>query len=111
MSAPIKSIIERLTEFKSLKDGWLDGEGFAYNPIELDWLSNQFIRNYNGSSFPFTFPMPKKDHIQFEWDEMLPELIVDLQSKTGTFNQIEYDLTGDLTKLNEAIAEELNKAS
>ena len=57
----------RLDELRSLKDGWLDGEGKAPEPALLDWLSEKFDRDFpDALPLPHVYPTPEGG-IQAEW--------------------------------------------
>lgn len=57
----------RLDEFRSMKDGWLEGQGVAPAHTGLDWLSASFERNFPGDlPLPYVFPTPEGG-IEAEW--------------------------------------------
>ena len=57
----------QLDEFRSMKKGWLDGDGIAPDHKGLDWLSNIFERYYpDDATLPHTYPTPDGG-IDMEW--------------------------------------------
>ncbi len=57
----------RLDEFKSLKNGWLDGKGFAPDHKKLDWLAEAFQSNYPDElPLPYMYPTAEGG-VQAEW--------------------------------------------
>lgn len=57
----------QLEQLSLLKDGWLDGKGFAPDPIFLKWLASEFDLNYEISlPLPYLYPTPEGG-IQAEW--------------------------------------------
>lgn len=81
----------RLDEFRSLRDGWLDGEGVA--PVEegLDWLARRFA-----TQFPDDLPLPylyptAEGGVQAEWSLGGHEisLEIDLKTKAGEWQMLD----------------------
>ena len=57
----------RLDEFRSLKDGWLDGKGVAPHPQGLDWFAGCFENHYPNDLFlPCLYPTAEGG-VQVEW--------------------------------------------
>lgn len=72
----------RLDEFRSLKEGWLDGKGFAPRPEGLDWLTVQFESNYSDQlPLPLLFPTGEGG-IQAEWRLGPWEVSLEIQLET-----------------------------
>ena len=70
-----------LDEFRSLQDGWLDGEGKAPDPDGLDWLSDTFERHYpDDLQLPRTYPM-SDGGISLEWSIGVREADVEIDLK------------------------------
>jgi hypothetical protein len=70
-------MIYRLEEIALLKNGWMDGEGWAYNELELREfdaaLRHYYISNPVSEKFPVCI-IPSPDHDQFlvlEWDNFI----------------------------------------
>jgi hypothetical protein len=60
-------VLVRLDEFRSLRDGCLEGRGHAPSRAGLDWLSNVFDHRYpNDLSPPYLYPTAEEG-IQAEW--------------------------------------------
>jgi hypothetical protein len=78
---------QQLKELAQLKDGWLDGQGFAPDLDMLSWLSSEFDSNYHTSlPLPFFYPMPNGG-VQAEWtgNNWEISLEIDLISKKAEF--------------------------
>jgi len=72
----------RLDEFRSLKDGWLEGKGFAPRAEGLNWLTTQFESNYSDQlPLPLLFPTGEGG-IQAEWRLKPWEVSLDIQLET-----------------------------
>ncbi len=57
----------RLDELRMLRDGWLDGQGTAPSPAQLDWLSEWFSTSFPDElPLPLTFPTVEGG-VRFEW--------------------------------------------
>ena len=57
----------RLDEFHNLKDGWLEGDGYAPSPSGLNWLAETFANRYSRDlPLPYTYPT-FEGGIQMEW--------------------------------------------
>jgi hypothetical protein len=57
----------RLEEFKTLRNGWLDGKGIAPAPKDLDWLIDAFQSHYpDGVPLPYLYPTAEGG-VQAEW--------------------------------------------
>lgn len=70
MSAPEYrwSPAERLSEIRKLKDGWLDGDGKAFDPAGLDWVQGIFaVLSEAGIRRPYVYPT-LDGHVQAEWN-------------------------------------------
>ena len=83
-------VVFRLDGFRSLRDGWLDGDGVAPSHEGLDWLSDSFDCCYPPwVDFPYTYPMAEGG-VQFEWS--LPprevRLEVDLKARSGDWSWV-----------------------
>lgn len=85
----------RLDELRSLKAGWLDGEGVAPSGEGLDWLSEAFELNYPDElPLPYLYPT-LEGGIQAEWSmgEIEASLEIDLVARRGDWAAV--DLTTD----------------
>lgn len=74
-----------LDEFRSLRDGWLDGEGKAPDHDGLDWLSDAFERHYpDDLQLPRTYPMADGG-VSLEWSLGVREadIEIDLKNHVG----------------------------
>lgn len=56
---------DRLDELRSIKDGWLDGEGKAPSKSGLDWI-RQLFNPYYFEDLPYLYPTVT-GNIQAEW--------------------------------------------
>ncbi|HAT48844.1 MAG: hypothetical protein HQL07_03800 [Nitrospirae bacterium] len=60
-------VATQLDEFRSLKNGWLDGKGRAPSQEGLDWFSGQFEGNYpEVLPLPYIYPTAEGG-VQAEW--------------------------------------------
>jgi hypothetical protein len=60
-------VVERLSELKELRDGWLDGSGTQLDSAGLDWLSSELDNGYPGSlPLPRIYPT-EKGNVHLEW--------------------------------------------
>ncbi len=81
----------RLDELRSLKDGWLDGDGKSPSAEGLDWLSDAFEQRYpEDLVLPHLYPTAQGG-VQAEWS--LPpfevSLEIDLVSHTGQWHSLD----------------------
>src|SRR5262245_5876784 len=80
----------RLTEFKSLRAGWLDGVGVAPSLDGLDWLAGAFDRNWlNDLPRPYLYPTAEGG-VRAEWPLPPHELSldIDLSARTGGWHAL-----------------------
>ncbi|MBF0178400.1 MAG: hypothetical protein HQM03_00075 [Magnetococcales bacterium] len=86
-------VTARLEEFRSIRDGWLEGEGYAPSRDGLDWLTDAFGRNYpEGLPLPYLYPSAEGG-IQAEWSLGRHEisLEVDLNTKQAEWHDLDMD--------------------
>ena len=84
-------VAARLEEFRALEDGWFEGTGKAPDFKGLDWLADQFNRNFpDDLPLPYTFPTPKGG-VEMEWlfDSQSIHLEIDIVGHRG--NWLRYD--------------------
>lgn len=95
MSLLVKSdVLNRLIELTSLRDGWLDGEGKALNPILLYKFRVLFEKYYPSDlPMPYTYPTPEGE-VQFSWsfNGETPEMDIDLTTLKGEWLYADEDL-------------------
>lgn len=76
----------RLDEFRSMRDGWLEGGGYAPPRDGLDWLADAFQSSYPADPLllPHTYPT-HNGGIQMEWShgDNRATLEIDLRGRTG----------------------------
>lgn len=89
INEPAKSVVlldpldvsASLDEFRSLQDGWLDGEGKAPDHDGLDWLSDTFECYYpNDLQLPRTYPMAGGG-VSLEWSLGVREADIEIDLK------------------------------
>ena len=88
-------VAARLEEFRALEDGWFEGTGKAPNLKGLNWLADQFNRNFpDDLPLPYTFPTPK-GRVEMEWpfDRQSIHLEIDIVEHRG--NWLRYDKYAD----------------
>ncbi|WP_295577723.1 hypothetical protein [uncultured Lamprocystis sp.] len=84
-------VAARLDDLRGLKNGWLDGRGFAPSPQGLDWLARCF-----GSHYPDLLPPPylyptAEGGVQAEWSLGTHEisLEIDLDRRAGEWHSLD----------------------
>ncbi len=91
-SAPLipLDVALRLGEIAQLKDGWLDGEGFAPAKDKLDWLAAEFEAGISsGLPQPYLYPTTEGG-IQAEWSlgDWSVSLEINLDTKVGEYHAL-----------------------
>ncbi len=87
----------RLDELRTLKDGWLDGKGFAPRAAGLDWLATAFEQHYPGDlALPRLFPTAEGG-IQAEWSLSTQELSleIDIQRRMAEWHSLDVQSGAD----------------
>ena len=85
----------QLDELRSIKPGWLDGEGVAPNHDGLNWLSDMFKQYYPSDAVPpHIYPTPLGG-LSLEWDigKWEISLEIDLVKHSGEWSW--YDVGTD----------------
>jgi hypothetical protein len=80
----------RLGELRTIKDGWLDGSGFAPSKEGLIWLEAAIMRLYPDSlPLPYIYPVPTGG-VQLEWPLPSQEasLEIDLNDRAGEWHAL-----------------------
>lgn len=88
----------RLDELRALKNGWLDGKGFAPNPAGLDWLAQRFEADYpDDLPLPYLYPTAEGG-VQTEWSVAVYESTLDirLEDHRGAWHMLNME-TGEET--------------
>ena len=83
-------VAARLDELRSLRGGWLDGEGRAPSQAGLDWFSGSFESNYpEDLPLPYLYPTAEGG-VLAEWTLGQHEisLEVDFGSKQGEWHNL-----------------------
>jgi hypothetical protein len=94
---PHSWFLARLEELRLLKDGWLDGEGFAPNSSGLDWLEASVRDHYSASLPPLRiYPVPD-GQVLFEWSihSKAASLEIDLSNRTGYWHILNLETRED----------------
>ena len=74
---------KQLCDLLSLRDGWFDGEGMAYNPVFIDELRQDFVSRYpKECPLPYIYPTPDGD-VRAEWT--LGSVEISLAIEEGTY--------------------------
>ena len=87
----------RLEELRLLKQGWLDGEGEAFDPAGMDWLEASVREHYStGLPSPRIYPSPG-GQILFEWkiDSRAASLEIDPENRTGYWHVLDTETKQD----------------
>ena len=72
----------RLEEFRTMQDGWHDGEGMAPHGAGLDWLATDFDRHYpDDIPLPHTYPTPEGG-IEMEWSLGAHSVVLEVDLST-----------------------------
>jgi hypothetical protein len=81
----------RLNEFRSLKPGWLDGDGVPPSPRGLDWLSQQFKTRYPGNLPPPHLYPTLEGGVRAEWSLSGYDISLDvsLESRRAQWHALE----------------------
>ena len=88
---------KRLDEFYELKDGWLEGDGYAPSQSGLGWLAETFANFYHADvPLPYTYPT-FEGGIQMEWSlgSKAATLEIDLKTHTAEWYWIDKDSDAD----------------
>lgn len=83
----------RLNELRKLKDGWMNGVGYAFKKEDLDWLSSTFDINFPSDLIkPYIYPTIE-GNIQFEWsiNGFEISLLIDLNNHYAKWHSIKID--------------------
>ena len=86
-----------LDEFRSMQDGWHEGDGKAPSHSGLDWLSDAFRRGYHADlPLPYTYPT-FEGGVQCEWTigQFYIEIEIDLDTRKGDW--IRFDENSDFS--------------
>lgn len=90
--SPSQSLPDRLVELLALENGWLDGEGEAYEPAQIKWLADSWTTHADGViPTPYTYPHIEGG-IQMEWPLDNAEVVVriDLSERSAEFYNMDY---------------------
>jgi hypothetical protein len=90
-------IAARLEEFRSIEDGWLEGEGKAPFPDGLDWLAQLFDQRYpDDLPIPHLYPTAEGG-IQAEWSQETKEITleIDIAERTGQWHELDTETDED----------------
>lgn len=102
VSIETNDVFYRIDELRTLQNGWLDGLGLAPKKDFLDWLSNQFEKNYQKDlPWPYLFPTPEGG-ILLEWDLEENEISLDIDpgSKIAFYHKLNMnDYSDDSTNI------------
>ena len=93
-------VLARLDEFRTLRDGWLEGRGRAPSRAGLDWLSNAFEHRYpDDLSPPYVYPT-SEGGIQVEWTFGPWEITleIDLDSHRGSWHALDLETDEQRTR-------------
>lgn len=84
-------VLARLDAFRTLKDGWLEGQGFALSHAGIDWFSRMFSQAYpDHLPLPYTYPTPDGG-IRLEWalNHIESSLEVDLTTRSAYWHELD----------------------
>ena len=85
----------RLDEFRSLEDGWFEGEGRALRSEGLDWFAEQFERRYPADlPLPHLYPTPDGG-IRAEWSQDSHAIILEANLENHSASWLWFDRDSD----------------
>jgi hypothetical protein len=91
----------QLEELKVLKDGWLDGRGYAPPAEGLDWLAKAFNEHYSDNlNLPYVYPVAEGG-VRFEWS-IGPQdvsLEIDLRERSGEWHSLDLETDDEEAQL------------
>ena len=90
-------ISAQLDDLRLIKNGWLEGEGLAPPPEELDWLSRVFDDHYpENLPLPYLYPT-EEGGVQVEWSLKQNEvtLRIDLGNHAGGWHTLNMETDAD----------------
>ena len=93
-------VLARLDEFRTLKDGWLEGGGRAPDHAGLGWLSASFERHYpKDIPLPHTYPTPEGG-VEMEWSlgSQAISLEIDFRNHMGYWHDMNMTTSSDQDK-------------
>lgn len=101
----------QLEELKLLKDGWLDGRGYAPPAAGLDWLADAINERYSDSlTLPYVYPVAEGG-VRLEWTVGSNEisLEINLRDHVGEWHYLNLETDDDeARKLNLDVGEDWN---
>ena len=87
----------QIDQLRNLRDGWLDGTGFAATSEDLDWLRAQLYNYYpNDLACIYIYPTPEGG-ILLEWhiDHFYFSLEIDFKARTGYWHVLNTETDKD----------------
>ena len=88
-------VLSRLDEFRALKDGWLEGEGSAFNSEALDWLAMQFEQRYPADlPLPYLYPTTEGG-VRAEWSEGANAVVLETDLNNHSASWLWFDRDSD----------------
>lgn len=85
----------RLDELRSLRNGWLDGEGAAPSRSGLDWLAETFEHHYPaGVTKPHLYPT-SEGGVRAEWSSGSDVIVLEVELDTRRGEWLWLDLNSD----------------
>jgi len=82
----------KLQDFKQIKAGWLNGEGFSFDEKEIDWLIKKMQEFYPSTLKQPCFCPTPEGNIVIEW-EFANECItleINIITHSGYWNKVSY---------------------
>lgn len=66
--SPSSSVGQQLETLAKLEPGWFDGDGSAYDPVQLAWLAELLVgvTRRHRIAVPYMYPTPEGD-VRAEW--------------------------------------------
>jgi hypothetical protein len=93
-------VLWRFDEFRTLRNGWLAGEGVPPSGDGLDRLARAFEDNFpEAAPLPFAYPTPEGG-VRFEWSIGPHEISLDIDLKTMSGAWHSLNLDDDEDKMN-----------
>ncbi len=89
-------IVDQLAALRVLEEGWLDGDGGAYDPEELRWIEALLGGLVSALSLPtpYIYPTPEGT-VRLEWPTATREIIATIDARSRTAELLAVNLDRD----------------
>lgn len=88
-------IAARLDVFRTIQEGWLDGEGIPFDDAGLDWLATRFDHHFP-DDLPLPYALPTVEgEVRMEWDTPDSVIIMEIDLNTHQSSWLWFDPNSD----------------